>query len=55
MLTSAPDVLEHISFADGEAYNNRLIPISRGEALPDRKHSAMPHGCLKFAYIANTV
>lgn len=30
------DLLEHMSFADGEAYNNRLIPISRGEVLPDR-------------------
>lgn len=30
------DVLEHMSFADGEAYNNRLIPISRGDVLPDR-------------------
>lgn len=25
-----------MSFADGEAYNNRLIPISRGDVLPDR-------------------
>ncbi|CAI7630480.1 unnamed protein product [Penicillium glandicola] len=30
------DVLEHMSFTDGEAYNNRLIPISRGDVLPDR-------------------
>ena len=25
-----------MSFADGEVYNNRLIPISHGEVLPDR-------------------
>ncbi|KAI1156829.1 Aristolochene synthase [Nemania diffusa] len=30
------DVLEHMSFAEGEAYNNKLIPISRGDVLPDR-------------------
>ncbi|KAK1638009.1 Aristolochene synthase from penicillium Roqueforti [Colletotrichum phormii] len=30
------DLLEHMSFADGEAYNERLIPIARGDALPDR-------------------
>ncbi|GME30039.1 Aristolochene synthase [Neofusicoccum parvum] len=30
------DVLEGMSFADGEAYNNKLIPISRGDVLPDR-------------------
>lgn len=35
-LLTMVDVLEHMSFADGEAYNNRLIPISRGEVLPDR-------------------
>ena len=31
------DLLEDMSFAEGEAYNERLIPISRGHALPDRK------------------
>ncbi|KAL9628711.1 MAG: hypothetical protein Q9164_007167 [Protoblastenia rupestris] len=30
------DQLEDMSFADGEAYNAKLIPISRGEVLPDR-------------------
>ncbi|KAH7322523.1 Aristolochene synthase from penicillium Roqueforti [Stachybotrys elegans] len=30
------DVLEHMSFADGEALNNRLIDLSRGDCLPDR-------------------
>lgn len=29
------DVLEGMSFAEGEAYNERLIPISRGDVLPD--------------------
>lgn len=32
------DVLEDMSFAEGEAYNEKLIPISRGHVLPDRKH-----------------
>lgn len=31
------DQLEDMSFADGEAYNANLIPISRGEVLPDRR------------------
>ena len=31
------DVLEDMSFVEGEAYNERLIPISRGDVLPDRK------------------
>lgn len=26
-------------FEDGEAYNENLIPISRGDVLPDRKYS----------------
>ncbi|OCL11144.1 Aristolochene synthase [Glonium stellatum] len=30
------DVLEDMSFAEGEAYNEKLIPISRGDVLPDR-------------------
>ncbi len=30
------DVLEHMSFDEGSAYNEKLIPISRGEVLPDR-------------------
>ena len=32
------DVLEDMSFAEGEAYNEKLIPISRGDVLPDRRH-----------------
>lgn len=31
------DVLEELSFADGEAYNEKLIPISRGDVLPNRE------------------
>ena len=31
------DILEDMSFAEGEAYNEKLIPISRGQVLPDRK------------------
>lgn len=31
------DVLEGMSFAEGEVYNARLIPISRGDVLPDSK------------------
>ncbi|KAH9862934.1 hypothetical protein J1614_010747 [Plenodomus biglobosus] len=30
------DLLEHMSLADGEAYNGRLIAIIRGDVLPDR-------------------
>jgi hypothetical protein len=30
------DLLEHISLADGEAYNNNLMPIARGDILPHR-------------------
>ncbi len=32
------DILEDMSFKDGEEYNEKLIPISRGEVLPDRKY-----------------
>ena len=32
------DVLEGLSFAEGEAYNARLIPISRGEVKPDSNY-----------------
>lgn len=41
------DVLEDMSFEEGEAYNERLIPISRGDVLPDRKHLAIlrPESC----------
>ena len=31
------DLLEDMSFAEGEAYNNKLIPIARGDVLPDRE------------------
>lgn len=30
------DLLEDMSFEEGKAYNNRLIPLARGRALPDR-------------------
>ncbi|KAI9168056.1 Aristolochene synthase [Paramyrothecium foliicola] len=30
------DILEELSFEDGSAYNEKLIPIARGEVLPDR-------------------
>lgn len=32
-----------MSFADGEAYNAKLMPISRGDVSPDRKHSISPN------------
>ena len=35
---SWPDVLEEMSFAEGEAYNEHLIPIMRGTTMPDRVH-----------------
>ena len=30
------DILDHMSFDDGEAYNHSLMPIMRGDVLPDR-------------------
>ncbi|KAK5637152.1 hypothetical protein RRF57_012864 [Xylaria bambusicola] len=30
------DVLEYMSLEDGKAYNEKLMPITRGEVLPDR-------------------
>ncbi|KAJ8104848.1 hypothetical protein ONZ43_g7662 [Nemania bipapillata] len=30
------DLLEYMSFSDGEAYNAKLMPIARGDVLPDR-------------------
>ncbi|KAL2829465.1 Aristolochene synthase [Aspergillus cavernicola] len=30
------DLLEYMSFEEGSAYNEKLIPISRGDVLPDR-------------------
>lgn len=32
----AADMLEHMSLVEGEAYNNKLMPIARGDVLPDR-------------------
>ena len=31
-----PDLLEDMSFEDGERYNARLMSICKGETLPDR-------------------
>ncbi|KAK3321250.1 Aristolochene synthase in complex with 12,13 Difluorofarnesyl diphosphate [Cercophora scortea] len=31
------DLLEHMSLAEGSAYNQRLIALSRGDVLPDRR------------------
>ena len=49
------DVLEDMSLAEGEAYNAKLIPISRGDVLPNRKNfhlqrEAFGHHSLKFRY-----
>ncbi|KAL8692057.1 MAG: hypothetical protein Q9218_002843 [Villophora microphyllina] len=33
-------LLEDMSFADGKAYNEKLIPIARGDVLPDRSIAA---------------
>ncbi|KAK3177971.1 hypothetical protein OEA41_000103 [Lepraria neglecta] len=30
------DVLDHLSFEDGSIYNNKLMPIMRGDTMPDR-------------------
>lgn len=32
-----PDLLEEMSLEDGKAYNDKLMPISRGDVLPDRR------------------
>ncbi|PSK33983.1 Aristolochene synthase [Elsinoe australis] len=34
------DILEEMSFEDGERYNDRLMPIMRGDVLPDRTKPA---------------
>ncbi|KAI4142371.1 MAG: hypothetical protein L6R39_004965 [Caloplaca ligustica] len=34
------DLLEDMSLEEGKAYNERLIPISRGDVLPDRSEPA---------------
>ncbi|KAI1309761.1 Aristolochene synthase in complex with 12,13 Difluorofarnesyl diphosphate [Xylaria venustula] len=34
------DLLEHMSLEDGQAYNNRLMDIARGDILPDRTIAA---------------
>jgi aristolochene synthase len=36
------DLLEDMSFAEGEAYNEKLIPIARGDVLPDREQPLRP-------------
>ena len=33
------DLLEDMSFDDGKTYNDKLIPIARGDVLPDRRYS----------------
>ena len=35
-VNTEPDVLEDMSFAEGEVYNEKLIPIARGDVSPDR-------------------
>ena len=35
-LTYSTDLLENMSFEAGKAYNEKLMPISRGDLLPDR-------------------
>lgn len=35
------DVLEEMSLAEGEKYNAKLIPISRGEVLPNRRSTPL--------------
>jgi aristolochene synthase len=37
VLMDLSDILEHMSFSEGEAYNEKLFPIMRGNGLPDRK------------------
>lgn len=41
----ATDILEHMSFEEGVAYNDRLMPIARGEAQPDR---SVPMECIFY-------
>lgn len=36
ILTLSADQLEHMSLADSKAYNDSLMPLCRGEVLPDR-------------------
>lgn len=40
------DLLEDMSFAEGSAYNEALIPLMRGERLPDRKSY---QGCTRIS------
>lgn len=35
-ISDPADLLEDMSFAEGSAYNEKLMPIARGEVLPDR-------------------
>lgn len=36
MCLTLADLLEDMSFDEGSAYNEKLMPIARGEVLPDR-------------------
>lgn len=36
LMQSTADILEDMSLEDGSAYNEKLIPIARGDVLPDR-------------------
>lgn len=36
LVVEPQDVLEHMSLEDGKAYNEKLMPISRGDVAPDR-------------------
>ena len=36
MVLTYADILDEMSYEDGEAYNNRLMPIMQGTVLPDR-------------------
>lgn len=48
------DVLEEMSFAEGEAYNERLIPISRGDVLPDSNSPAIAALTAKVTFRNNS-
>jgi aristolochene synthase len=37
-----PDVLEHQSLREGEAYNERLMEVSEGRVAPDSNDPAQP-------------
>lgn len=44
-LTIFTDLLEDMSFESGKAYNEKLMPISRGDLLPDR---TVPVECITY-------